>query len=149
VGTVHVGVRNWLAAAVLLVTVTGCARSGNASGSASDLSGVHVSQIASSSASGLSVGTNAGTGTITGVVRTYGGPMMPNGQMADNGNPTSGVKLTATQNGGPVASTVTGTDGSYRFTLAPGTYVVTGCQDATIVVVAGQVTHQDIVCAVP
>jgi hypothetical protein len=78
----------------------------------------------------------------------YGGPFV-NGKMADDGNPGPGITLTATQNGRSIASTVTGADGSYRFTLAPGSYVVTGCADATVVVVAGQVAHQDISCPIP
>jgi hypothetical protein len=69
--------------------------------------------------------------------------------MAVDGSPGIGTTLTATQNGRPVASVVTGNDGSYRFTLAPGSYVVTGCADATVVVVAGQVAHQDISCPIP
>jgi hypothetical protein len=131
------GVRKWLALAVTLGALAGCAsRSTDASNSASDLSGVVAS-------------TAPADGTVTGVARMYGGPMMPDGKMADDGNPGSGVTLTATQNGRPVASMVTGSDGGYRFTLAPGSYVVTGCADATIVVVAGQVDHQDIGCPIP
>ena len=57
--------------------------------------------------------------------------------------------LTATQKGRPVASAVTGADGSYRFRLAPGSYVVTGCADATVVVIADQVADQDISCPIP
>jgi hypothetical protein len=79
----------------------------------------------------------------------YGGPLMPNGQMADDGNPGSGITLMATQNGQEVASMVTGSDGGYRFTLPPGSYVVTGCADATIVVIGGQVDQQDITCPIP
>jgi hypothetical protein len=45
--------------------------------------------------------------------------------------------------------TVVGAGGSYRFTLAPGSYVVTGCADATVVVIAGHVDHQDISCPIP
>jgi hypothetical protein len=134
--------RRWVAAIAIVFAAAGCASQGSGTGaSASDLSGVHVSPVASSSASGL--------GTITGVARTYGGPMMSNGQIADNGNPWSGVTLTAIQNGRVVSSVVTGSDGGYRFTLQPGTYVVKGCADATIVVAAGQVVHQDISCPVP
>jgi hypothetical protein len=78
----------------------------------------------------------------------YGGPLV-NGKMADDGTPGSGITLTATRAGRPIASVVTGSDGSYRFTLPPGSYVVSGCADATVVVVAGQVDHQDIGCPVP
>jgi hypothetical protein len=79
----------------------------------------------------------------------YGGPPMPDGKMADDGNPGSGITLTATQNGRPVASVVTGTDGTYSFTLASGSYVVTGCADQTVVVTAGHIDHQDIGCPIP
>ena len=138
--------RRGAGAVVILASIAGCAQSGRSAGaSASDLRGVTLSQAASSSASRLGVG----TGTVSGVARTYGGPLMSNGQMADDGNPWSGLTLTATENGRPVASTVTGTHGEYLFTLAPGTYVVTGCAEATVVVVAGQVEHQDISCPVP
>jgi hypothetical protein len=136
--------RRWVAAIAIAFAVAGCASAGDGAGAAvSDLSGVRVSQSASSSAYGMNVG------TITGVARTYGGSMMSNGQMADNGNPWSGVTLTATLNGKVVASVVTGSDGGYTFTLQPGTYVVKGCADATIVVVAGHTVHQDISCPVP
>jgi len=136
--------RRWVTVIAIPFAVAGCASQGSGAGaSVSSLSGVHVSQVASSSASGM------GVGTITGVARTYGGPMMSNGQMADNGNPWSGLTLTATQNGRVIASVVTGSDGSYRFALPPGTYVVKGCADATIAVAAGQVVHQDISCPVP
>jgi carboxypeptidase family protein len=137
-------------AIVIAFAAVGCASQGSGAGaSVSDLSGVHVSQVASSSASGLSVGPKVGTGTVTGVVRTYGGPMMPNGQMADDGNPTSGITVTATRNGTTVASMVTGSDGSYRFTLPPGSYAMKGCSDATVTIAAGQVVHQDLRCDVP
>ena len=137
--------RRWVAVAVLLAGA-GCARPGvGAPGSASDLSGVRSSPVASSSASGRS----DGTGTVTGVARVYGGPAKANGQMAVDGDPGVGTTLTATQNGRPEASVVTGADGSFLFTLAPGSYVVTGCADATVVVVAGQVDHQDISCPIP
>jgi len=121
---VYVSVRKWLATGVLL-SLAACARSGDARGSASAL------------------------GTVTGVVRTYGGPLMPNGKMAADGSPTSGVTVTASQVGKKVASTVTGSDGGYRFNLAPGSYVVTGCSSATIVISAGLVVHQDLRCDVP
>jgi hypothetical protein len=124
VGAVHLSVRKWLAALVLL-GVAGCARSGGGSGSASAL------------------------GTVTGVVRTYGGPLMSNGQMAANGVPSSGITVTATKNGETVASAVTGPAGSFSFGLTPGTYVVKGCNDATVVIVGGQVVHQDLRCDVP
>lgn len=74
---------------------------------------------------------------------------MPDGKMADDGNPTSGVTVTATQDGKTVASTVTGTDGSYRFTLPSGSYVLTGCSNATVVASAGLLVHQDLRCDVP
>jgi hypothetical protein len=92
---------------------------------------------------------SVGMGTVTGVARVYGGPPKANGQMAVDGSPGVGTTLTATQNGRPVASVVTGADGSYSFTLAPGSYVVTGCAYVTVVVVARQIVHQDIGCPIP
>jgi hypothetical protein len=141
----NAGGRRWVGVVVTFAAVAGCARSGGSvGGSVSDLSGVKVSQIADSSASGP----RAGTGTLAGVARMYGGPFV-NGKMADDGTPGAGITLTATQNGRPVASMVTGADGSYHFTLAPGTYVVTGCADLTVVVVSGQVNDRDIGCPIP
>jgi hypothetical protein len=146
--------RIWLArvagvVGVAVLAVAGCARSGGASGSASDLSGVQSSPVANPSASRLRVGGVGGVGTITGVVRTYGGPLMPNGQMAANGVPSSGITVTATKNGKPIAAMITGPAGSYSFGLPPGTYVVKGCNDATVMVVDGRVVHQDLRCDVP
>ena len=69
--------------------------------------------------------------------------------MAVDGDPDVGTTLTATQNGRPVAFVTTGADGSYRFTLAPGTYVVSGCADVTVVLVAAEVDHQDVGCPIP
>jgi hypothetical protein len=144
VRAMHASGRRWLAA-VVLVTVAGCARAGGVSGSASDLSGVQSSPVATPSASVSSVG----NGSVTGVVRTYGGPLMPNGQMADDGALGVGVTVTAAQSGNAVALVVTGSDGSYSFSLPPGTYVVKGCSSATVVVVEGQVVHQDLRCDYP
>jgi hypothetical protein len=136
----------WPAAVVLLTLAAGCAsQSAEAGDSASNHSGVQVSPVGSSSASPP----NASTGTLAGVAREWGGPLLPNGHMALEGTPAFDVPLTAAQNDRPVASTVTGSDGGYRFTLAPGSYVVTGCVGVTVVVVAAQVAHQDITCPVP
>ena len=128
--------RRSLALVVTVGALAGCgSRSTDAGNAASDRSGVVAS-------------TAAATGTVTGVARMYGGPLL-NGKMAEDGNPGPGITLMATQNGTPAASVVTGADGGYRFTLAAGSYVVTGCADLTVVVVAGQVTHQDISCPIP
>ncbi len=141
--------RRWVGAVVMLAAVAGCARAGGGvGGSASALSGVTASHLASSSATPHSGGTG-GTGTVTGVAREWGGPLLPNGHMAAEGTPVLGLPLVATQNDRPIATTVTGSDGSFRFTLPPGSYVVTGCADLTVVVVAGQVNHQDISCPIP
>ena len=127
---------SWLPVLVIVGALTACAsRSTDAGTAASDRSGV--------------VSTAAADGTVTGVARLYGGPPLLNGHMAADGNPYFGLPLTATQNGQPIASTVTGSDGGYRFTLAPGSYVITGCADAAVVVVAGQIARQDITCPVP
>jgi hypothetical protein len=56
--------------------------------------------------------------------------------------------VTATGNGQLVASTVIGGDGSYSFTLVPGSYVIPGCANATVLVRAGQIDHQDIGCPI-
>jgi hypothetical protein len=93
--------------------------------------------------------TAAADGTVTGVARVYGGPMMPDGHMAANGNPGQGITVTAVRQGKVVASMVTGVDGAFRFSLQPGSYLVRGCDDITVTVAAGSVTRQDLSCQVP
>jgi len=124
-------------AAVMLLTLAGCAsRSRVASNSASDRSGVVAS-------------TAPADGTVSGVARMYGGPMMPDGHMAANGNPGQSITVTAVRQGKDVASMVTGADGKFHFVLLPGSYVIRGCTDVTITVAAGSRTQEDLSCPVP
>ena len=142
--------RRRVGAVVILVAVAGCARAGGRVGGSAVRSERReaASHLAGSSATPRSGGTGA-TGTVTGVAREWGGPLLPNGHMAAEGTPVLGLTLVATQNDRPIATTVTGSDGGFRFTLTPGSYVVTGCADLTVVVLAGQVNHQDISCPIP
>jgi hypothetical protein len=86
---------------------------------------------------------------VTGVARVYGGPMMPDGHMAANGNPGQGITVTAVRQGKVVASTVTDADGAFHFSLPPGSYIIRGCDDVTITVAAGSITQKDLSCQVP
>ena len=133
-------VQKWLAAAVTVVALAGCAsRSTPAVNSASDRRGIGSEPAPTAGADG----------TVTGVARVYGGPMMSNGSMAANGNPGQGIKVTAVRQEKVVASTVTGADGGFHFSLPPGSYVIRGCDDVTIAVATGAVTQADLSCQVP
>jgi len=132
-----VSVRRSLAALVTLGALAGCgSRSTDAGNSASGRSGVVAS-------------TAAATGTVTGVARVYGGPMMPDGHMAANGSPGQGISVTAVRQGKVVASMVTGADGVFRFSLPPGSYAIRGCDEVAITVAAGSSIRADLSCQVP
>jgi hypothetical protein len=87
--------------------------------------------------------------TLTGIARMYGGPATSAGSMALNGDPGQGIAVAATQDGRIVASMVTGADGRFTLTLAPGTYLLTGCAETTVVVGPAPVTMHDVDCPVP
>ena len=124
-------------AAVMLLTLAGCAsRSTVAGNSASDRSGVVAA-------------TASADGTLTGVARMYGGPATSDGRMALNGNPGQGITVTAVRQGTIVASMVTGADGAFRFSLPAGSYVIRGCADMAITVAEGSTIHEDLSCPVP
>ena len=93
--------------------------------------------------------TVATAGTVSGRVLQYGGPLMPDGRQALNGAPAPGVIVAATQGGEVVAQTTAGPDGGYSLVLAPGTYTITGCDPADVVVTAAATTSADLSCQVP
>jgi hypothetical protein len=79
--------RRWVGVVAIFAALAGCARSrASLGGSASNLSGVKVSPIASPPTSAL----NVASGTVIGVAWTYAGPFV-NGKMADDGTPGSGI----------------------------------------------------------
>jgi hypothetical protein len=86
---------------------------------------------------------------LTGVARMYGGPATSAGVMALNGDPGQGITVTATQDGRTVAAMLTGADGRFTLAVPPGTYVLTGCVEATVVVGPGPETTHDVECQVP
>ena len=79
----------------------------------------------------ISRSSNPTTGTLTGTVREYGGPMNPTtGKMAMNGEPEQHFQvkvLSATQ---VVATQVSDAQGHFTFQLPPGTYTLR-CEGTT------------------
>jgi hypothetical protein len=134
-----------LAACASTTTSTGTTASGDASDSAS---------AATSTSSSASVVSTTGSSTvpmgeISGVARLYGGPMKLNGKMALDGSPGSDIHVTVHKSGETVATAVTGSDGTFTFSLPPGHYVVDGCVSFDVVVHDGQTTSHDLTCPVP
>ena len=90
--------------------------------------------------------------TVSGTVRIYGGPMLPNGKMAANGNPMQAVAPVVVKQAGRVLTrSSTTAQGHYRLSLPAGTYVISaGCsQPATVVLGAGETLTRDLQCDVP
>ena len=90
--------------------------------------------------------------TVSGTVRIYGGPMMPNGKMAANGNPMQAVAPVVVKKAGLVLKRSTTTaQGRFSLSLPAGTYVISaGCsQPATVVLRAGENVTRDLACDVP
>lgn len=107
---------------------------------------------AASAPTGTGPGSTAGSGLLTGVVRTYGGPEM-SGSPAANGILNTGVQVRVTLAGRTVATLITGSDGRFSVRLTPGDYVVDGCASGVpgdpVTVQAGGTTTHDIACQVP
>jgi hypothetical protein len=92
--------------------------------------------------------TGATTGTLTGLVRMYGGPMNPQtGKQALNGSPGRDWPVTVLSGGQTVAETTSDADGTFRLTLAPGRYTLACGQEPGVTVVAGHTVSVD--CDVP
>jgi hypothetical protein len=84
----------------------------------------------------------------------YGGPAVPGGGGALNGDPYSDGTVSLWSNGRQAASTTTDAQGRFTVTLAPGTYGIESCGGApppveTVTVAGGQTTQHDISCQVP
>ena len=103
----------------------------------------------SGSTSGLPASpTAATTGTLTGLVRMYGGPMNPQpGKQALNGSPGPDRTVKVLSDAQTVAAAKSDSAGKFRFALAPGRYTLACGQDPGVTVVAGQTASVD--CDVP
>jgi hypothetical protein len=140
---VHVGLL--LGAALVLA---GCAQPGAGAGtSASGFSGVHSAGVSATSP-GVSASASD-TVTLTGIARMYGGPATSAGSMALDGDPGEGITVAALQDGRAVASMQTGADDRFTLAVPPGTYLLTGWVEVTVVVGPAPKTTHDIECPVP
>jgi hypothetical protein len=91
---------------------------------------------------------SATTGTVTGLVRMYGGPMNPQtGKQALNGSPGADWTVKVLRGAQTVAEARSDAAGSFRFSLAPGRYTLACGQEPSVTVVAGQTLSVD--CDVP
>lgn len=91
---------------------------------------------------------SATTGTLTGLVRMYGGPMNPQtGKQALNGSPGPNWTVKVLSGARTVAEAKSDAAGKFRFTLAPGRYTLACGQEPGVIVVAGQTASVD--CDVP
>ena len=94
--------------------------------------------------------TVAATGTLTGLVRLYGGPLNPTtGKMALNGSPGPDWPVKVLAGATSVAEAKSDAAGRFRFHLAPGRYTLGCAQAPSILVVAGQTVDVDCVVPVP
>jgi hypothetical protein len=119
------------AAIFLLVSLTACSHQGGSNG------------VMPASATDAVT-----TGTLTGLVRMYGGTIDPQtGKQALNGSP--GPEWTVKVLSGPqtVAEGKSDAAGRFRFDLAPGRYTLACGQEPRVVVVAGQTVSVE--CGVP
>jgi hypothetical protein len=92
--------------------------------------------------------TEAATGTLTGLVRMYGGPMNPQtGKQALNGSPGPDWTVKVMSGGQIVAEGKSNAAGRFRFSLAPGRYTLACGQAPSVFVAAGQTVSVD--CDVP
>ena len=115
--------------------------------------GLMLVLTACSPTSGSSSGTPASstaatTGTLTGVVRMYGGPMNPQtGKQSLNGSPGPDWTVTVQSGAQTVAEARSDAAGTFRVTLAPGRYTLACGQEPIVTVVAGHTVSVD--CDVP
>ena len=106
------------------------------------------SQQSGSTSGVLASSTAATTGTLTGLVRMYGGPMNPQtGKQALNGSPGPDWRVKVLSGAQTVAEAKSDAAGKFRFSLAPGRYRLACGQEPSVSVVAGQTVSVD--CDVP
>jgi hypothetical protein len=92
--------------------------------------------------------TAATTGTLTGLVRMYGGPMNPQtGKQALNGSPGPDWTVKVLSGSRTVAEVKSDADGKFRFSLAPGRYTLACGQEPSMARVAAHTVSVD--CDVP
>lgn len=92
--------------------------------------------------------TAATTGTLTGLVRMYGGPLNPQtGKQALNGSPGPDWTVKVLSGAQTVAETKSDAAGKFHFTLAPGRYTLACGQEPRVTVEAGQTVSAN--CDVP
>ena len=122
-----------MAAGALLLGLAACSAHGAATG-----------------AGQTSSGASATTGTVTGVVRMYGGPMNPKtGKQTLNGSPGANWPVTVLAHGRSVAVDTSDAAGRFRFHLAPGSYTLACAPERHVVITAGQTVSVDCDVAVP
>lgn len=127
-----------------LAIATGCSSASSPDGSG---------QPSGSTTSTPSTPTSAATtGTVTGQLGLYGGPLNPKtNKQALNGKPVPHATVTATAEDGTRAQTKTDGHGRFVFRLRPGRYTLSSdCAGRVRVTVrAGATVHHDLVCPVP
>ena len=90
----------------------------------------------------------ASTGTLTGLVRMYGGPAnLQTGKQALNGSPGPDWTVKVLSGSQTVAEGKSDAAGKFRFSLAPGRYTLACGQEPSVVVVAGETVS--VYCDVP
>jgi hypothetical protein len=88
------------------------------------------------------------TGTLTGVVRMYGGPLNPQtGKQALKGSPGPDWTVKVLSGARTVAEGKSDAAGRFRFDLAPGRYTLACGHEPRVIVVVGQTVSVD--CDVP
>ena len=106
------------------------------------------SQQSGSTGGAPTTSTATATGTLTGLVRMFGGPMNPQtGKQALNGSPGPDWTVKVLSGAQTVAEAKSDAAGKFRFTLAPGRYTLACGQEPGVTVVAGQTASVD--CDVP
>ena len=118
------------AAIALILSLTACSHPGGPTGT--------------TPAAATDAATN---GTLTGLVRLYGGPMDQTGKQALNGSPGADWTVKVLSGSQTVAEGKSDAAGKFRFNLAPGRYALACGGEPSVVVVAGQTVSVD--CDVP
>jgi hypothetical protein len=94
--------------------------------------------------------TAATTGTLTGLVRVYGGAIDPQTRKpANNGSPVTDLPVKVLSGSQTVAEAKSDTAGKFRFSVAPGRYTLACGQERSVVVVAGETVTVDCDVSVP
>lgn len=93
---------------------------------------------------------SGGPGTLTGVVRMFGGPLDPStGRQALNGRPASRWRVTVRSGTRVVAQVTSDPTGRFTVRLPQGSYQLDCLGPRSVVVIVGQTTTGDCAVAVP